>query len=665
MSHPTLRFRQIHLDFHTHQSIADIGADFDADHFADTLARARVDSINLFGRCHHGYIYHQSEVFRDIQHPHLSRDLLREQVAACHARDIRTPIYITVQWDALNAHRHPEWLCRTHEGKVNIPVGRPGFYNHLCVNSPYRHWLKDYTTDVLQTVEGDGLWFDIVMFRDCFCTYCVDQMLQQGIDPMDEDARHHFAFKTILDFQRDMTAHVNSVKPDQLIFYNSGHVGPAHRDGLSAFTHLELESLPGGAWGYDHFPQTARYARTLGVDFLGMTGKFHTAWGDFHSFKSSESLKYECGVMLAMAGKCCIGDQLHPRGEICETTYDLIGGAFQYVEACEQWCADTKPITDIAVLSPEAFIGIPVGLPPGKRVPPASKGVCRVLQELHHQFDMIDADAELDDYRLVILPDEIPLNGELAAKVNRFIEAGGAVIASHRSGLSEDGQFAIPVGAEHDGDESYEPTFVKPSHGFDAGLPDTHHVMYRRGSKLKQLDADAEVLVEQAAPYFNRTWRHFCSHRHAPIGGESLGPAAIQRGKVIYFTHPVFHQFHEHAPPWVRRLLAAAVARLLSEPVVSVENGATTLLVTVADQPHEKRRMVHLLHAIPVSSAQQLKTINEEIPLHGVRISVASEKMPTSVMIQPDGDSLPFEFSDGRVRFTVPRVGLHTMVVIA
>ena len=35
-----------------------------------------------------------------------------------------------------------------------------------------------------------------------------------------------------------------------------------------------------------HFPLTARYARNLGIDCVSHTGKFHTSWGDFHSFKN-------------------------------------------------------------------------------------------------------------------------------------------------------------------------------------------------------------------------------------------------------------------------------------------------------------------------------------------------------------------------------------------
>ncbi len=79
--------RQIHLDFHTSEAIEGIGADFDPHEFATTLARAHVNSITVFARCHHGWIYYQSQANPERVHPHLARpNLLREQIEACHAR---------------------------------------------------------------------------------------------------------------------------------------------------------------------------------------------------------------------------------------------------------------------------------------------------------------------------------------------------------------------------------------------------------------------------------------------------------------------------------------------------------------------------------------------------------------------------------------------------
>ena len=51
--HP-LRYRQIHLDFHTSPHIPSIGAEFDKKRWQETLKDAAVDSITLFSKCHHG-----------------------------------------------------------------------------------------------------------------------------------------------------------------------------------------------------------------------------------------------------------------------------------------------------------------------------------------------------------------------------------------------------------------------------------------------------------------------------------------------------------------------------------------------------------------------------------------------------------------------------------
>lgn len=96
----SLRFRQVHLDFHTSEQIPGIGSRFNGEQFAETLKKAHVNSITCFSRCHHGMIYHDTR-FTEARHPHLTCNLLGEQIAACHAAGIRVPIYITVGWDEL------------------------------------------------------------------------------------------------------------------------------------------------------------------------------------------------------------------------------------------------------------------------------------------------------------------------------------------------------------------------------------------------------------------------------------------------------------------------------------------------------------------------------------------------------------------------------------
>ena len=76
-----LRFRQIHLDFHTSEVLKNVGAKFDKKKFQEALIAGHVNSITLFSKCHHGYAFHPSKA-NDI-HPDLDFDLLGAQLEAC------------------------------------------------------------------------------------------------------------------------------------------------------------------------------------------------------------------------------------------------------------------------------------------------------------------------------------------------------------------------------------------------------------------------------------------------------------------------------------------------------------------------------------------------------------------------------------------------------
>ena len=340
------RFRQVHLDFHTSECIPGVGAEFDPEEFARTLNDAAVNQINLFAKCHHGWMYYDSKRFP--RHPGLRVNLLQQQIEACRRYDIVAPIYITAGWDELAAREHPEWLERTSEGKPFGAGPLQAGWRKLCLNTPYVDLLEEQMLDVRENLGPriDGWWIDIVFQFSCCCTYCMRDMLEQGSTRRTRQDRVEQSDRVLKRFKTRLTKLLKPLTPDAFIFYNAGHIGPYIRQTLDTYTHLELESLPGGRdhWGYEHFPITARYARTLGLEFLGMTGKFHKIWGDFGGFKSLPALEYECFRTLALGAKCCVGDQLHPSGKICKATYELIGSVYREMEKKEPWCEDATPL---------------------------------------------------------------------------------------------------------------------------------------------------------------------------------------------------------------------------------------------------------------------------------------------------------------------------------
>lgn len=663
----SLRFRQVHLDFHTSPAIPGIGADFDPEAFAATLEKARVNSITCFARCHHGHLYFPSTVHPERIHPNLARpNLLGEQIDACHKRGIRVPIYITVQWDQFSAEHHPEWLCVDENGtEYGTKPFTPGFYRNLDVFHPgYRQFLFDHVKEVLDTLPVDGLFFDIVQPRFSTAPRWIAAIDAAGLNPESDVDRRTFALRVIREWEQEMSAFVRERNPDATIFYNSGHVGPRHRPNADAYSHFELESLPSGGWGYLHFPQAMRYGRTLGPDCLGMTGKFHTTWGDFGSYKNPEALQFECFQMLALGAKCSVGDQLPPRGQLDGPTYDLIGGVYAEVEKKEPWCVGARPVCDVAVLTPESFVERQGYNVDAERRQGAILGAVRMLQELRVQFDIVDTEAEWMRYRLLILPDDIPLTPRLEARLDAFIASGGGVIASHKAGIGDhDGDFASVLGIKKIGDAPFSPDFIVPGDEIGAGLPKNPHVMYQRGMEVEPV-VGAEVLARTQVPYFNRTWRHFCSHNHTPSSGEPGYPAAVLYGTVVYFAHPVFTQYHANAPRWVKQIVGDAVKLLLPKPILEID-GPTTLLTSLNRQEDEGRHVLHLLHFIPERRGQAFDIIEDVIPVHDIKVRLRLPSGATSVKLVPSGDALEFSQENGVVAFTVPVVHGHQMVEIA
>ncbi len=674
MSDLDLRFRQIHMDFHTSGDIPGIAADFDPEEFAETLNKARVDSVTCFGRCHHGWLYYDSQDFPERIHPNLEdKDLLKKQIEACHAKGIKVPIYITVQWDLYTARRHPEWRVMTEDGKLSgTPPYEAGFYQDLCVNTPYREFLKNHTKEVMEELPVDGIFFDIVQVQDCSCRYCQEDMREEGLDPSDKEDRMKFAKNMLDEFKLEMSDFVHQYKPEATVFYNAGHVGPGVHESKSAYTHFEIESLPSGGWGYIHFPVSIRYARNLDIDCLGMTGKFHTSWGDFHSFKTKEALEFECFRMLAMNAKCSVGDQLPPEGKISQPVYDLIGEVYKEVEKKEPWCLEAEAVTDIGMLTPEEFNG--------KRVPPAAAGAVRILEEGGHQFDILDSRSDFSDYKLLILPDNIEVNTELAKKIEDYINTGGKLIASFESGLdsakekfnleelgvnlktdqtlTSEGELAAGTNSDFDYAE-----YILPYNEMSEGLPDTEHVMYMKGKEIEAAEG-AEVKGEVISSYFDRNWRHFCSHRHTPSSGEKDYPGIVKNDNCIYFVHPIFQQFNKNAPNWCKKLVLNAVDMLLEEPVIE-HDGPSTLLTTVNDQEQENRRVVHLLHYIPERRSEEIDIIEDVIPLYDLNLSVSTDKNVEKVTCVPEGKDLDFEVNEGRIEFMLPELEGHQMIEIS
>jgi hypothetical protein len=667
-----MRFRQIHLDFHTSGLIPGIGSRFDAAKFGNAFKNANVDSVTVFSKCHHGYSYHPTEVGE--MHPGLTFDLLRAQIDALHAVGINAPIYSTATWDELAATNHPEWRTVSPEGgspRYLAPPNGAG-WAFLDYSTPYVDYLCAQVDEIMTRYpDGDGIFMDICFQLPSVSSSAQKRMDKLGLDWTSEMDRHKFTTLMVEEFFDRIDTTVHKHNPKTPLFFNSGHIRRGERKHyLGHYTHLEVESLPTAGWGYDHFPLTARYVEKLGLPFLGMTGKFHFHWGEVGGYKKPEALVYECGAMLAHGARCSIGDHLHPTGEIDDSTMRVIAPAYKWVEEREPWCIDSENRADIAFMSAEAaaqigLVGIP-GQSDGRFNGPDHGGI-RVLLEGQFTFDVVDRESDLAGYRLLILPDLIEVDDALQARIDAYVQAGGRVLLTGTSGV-RDGRMAFDVGGTWAGTSPMTGgDYLLAIPALQADGVTNPLFMYFPSERITVTDGTSLGAVHD--PYFDRTPRHFSGHVNAPSQIDPTPYAAgVQKGGYTWLAHPIFTCYHQAGAIAMLEIAENAIRAAMAAP----RQISTTLpragRVTLRHQPGANRDIVHLLHATPALRGHlrgaNVQPIQDLMTLTDITVDMAPAAPVTAVRLAPEGTPLPHKTENGRLTFTVPRVHGHQMVEV-
>lgn len=516
---------------------------------------------------------------------------------------MKKPVYISAGLDEKMARRHPDWLMRDKDEKTNWAPDfmHPG-YHQFCMNTPYLDYL---------------------------------------IKQIEES--------------------IHRINPGMRIFHNGGHIRRGRRDLAAMNTHLELESLPTGGWGYDHFPLSARYVQNLGMDYLGMTGKFHTTWGEFGGYKHPNALRYEAALSIANGARCSIGDQLHPQGLMDEATYSLIGAAYKEVEEKEAWCTGTANIADVALLSLEAAGAFTPGEALEGRTGKTDAGAVRMLLEGKILFDIIDAKEDLNKYKVVILPDRVRVDGKLKDKLDHYFKNGGKVLATGESGLDgEGGSFAIDLGVKWLGVNPFKPDYFRP-HFEMKSLKNAAFIFYSQGQKIA-LDGGVE-LGHREDPYFNRDIFTFCSHQHTPSSMNYAGPGMVESGNGIYFAWNVFEDYAAKGSLALKEAVLYALNRLLPGKTLETDLPAQGI-VTLARQKEQQRFINHLLYASPVKRGDSIEVIEDILPLYDVNVTVRIPYKVKKVYLAPQMQEIAFDQDGEQVSYTISRLECHQMVVL-
>jgi hypothetical protein len=654
--------RQVHLDFHTSEHLPDVGKRFSKEQFQSALKAAHVNSINLFAKGHHSWSYYPTKVGR--MHPNLEFDLLGAQIEACHEIGVLAPIYYTVGWSANDAEWHPDWCARNRDGSpvTTSPFDetadpedrRPPFHwIFLCINTGYHDHILRQVAEISQRYDVDGFWFDIYQVqRLCYCDACRRGMEAEGIDLDDDAAVERYHARTFKRHQKDLRELIANDHPHATVFFNgTTAIGRGSNFRLKMYeynTVQDLEDLPTTWGGYDKLPLQSKYFLKAGYPITAMSGKFHTAWGEFGGFKHPNAIKYEAASMIAWGAHCNFGDQLHPAGAMDRATYANIGEAYAYVEQIEDYGVGGVPV---------ARVGLWRSFDQDH-----DEGLCKMLLEAHVNFDIANLAEDLASFDVLLVPGKACLTPAEAERLNTYARQGGSLIVMGEGALNRSRDRAVlEIGATYLGPASFDRDYLVVGDALNSGLVESPFLNYKPAIRVKP-EPGTEILAAIREPYFSRTYGKFTSHQNTPYQlDDAKHPGVIQRGNILFIAHALDKMYYDHGARLHRDLFMNALKRVHTRPMVETDLPSAGR-ISLLHQPEQNRYVAHLLYGPPIQRGRC--EVIEDLPvLHEVPVTVDLPDPVKRALLVPDLQELPLSKKDGKLSVIVPRFQCHCAVV--
>lgn len=592
--------RALHFDFHTSPGVEHIFGNFDAEHFADQLAEAHIEYVNLAARCNMGYSYYNTKVGK--KYPGLGdRDVLSEMIEACHKRGIGVTAYLNVGLDHEISADNPGWLKVGRDGKIYLDDKKDNFFRVMCYNSPYRAHFLEEIREICE-YDIDGLFCDCFTLRECFCPACMADMAKCGVN-MDDDA-------AVLDYQNQVRlAFAKEIyeaageKKDQIKFYFNGMSWTIGRQ-----THAEIECLSSDPyWGYDYFDSMAAYTRTMYEDRVYMSGRFQNSWGDFGGVKPLASMQNDLYDAMMNSFGICYGDHMHPVDGLENEVAFRVGKVMEEKLAYEPYTENSDNIVEVGVIIHSNTVT--------RRLPYFSKGAARMLKELKIQYNVYDENGRFEDDGVKLL-----LIGEMAdygqdfkarlldytAKGGKVIFTGAAIDLGKELGLLD---FVELVGSDTRDNAYYT---VEGS--------DMRWAMYDPARIIKNVSGT------EVAKYINNvvnfTWdgRQSCYYR--PQGEPTEYSAAVIKGNAACVCFDIFKAYADNFLIEHRELMKKLIDGLLPEKLIEAPEMPKT--ATTALTKNAQHTVFHVKSTY--AEHKMIRGIIEEhIYMKGVPVSLAGE----------------------------------------
>lgn len=638
-------FLGVHFDFHAGYDCTEVGKNVTPEMIQRVIDQVHPDYLQCDCKGHPGISSYPTKVGNPA--PGFVRDQLKIWREVTARNGVALFMHYSGVWDNEAVKKHPEWARIDENGKRDERLTSV---------------FGDYTRDLiipqlreLADVYGvDGVWVD----GECWATE----------RDYGETAVKRFKAKTGI-------TEIPKKPEDPYWFEWSEFNRQGFRDHIQEYASALHASNPSfqvcSNWAFSsHMPEPV----SIDIDFISgdfsarnsvNAGRFEGrcmvhqgkpwdlmawsfTWGPgIYSTKTIPQLQREAAVVLALGGGFQAYFPQNRDGSIRQWEWDanLMGEVAKFCRKRQDICHKAEPVPQIGLLySGKAFYRMAqkvFSAYHGEQ--DALKGVLQSLLDSQNSVEIVmehHLAGRIDEYPLIVFPEWEYVEPSFKNDLVDYVRNGGNLLIV---GPSAARLFENELGVSFEGEASKKINGLSYG-GWFAGI-DSKSQVVRPGRDTESVGAMFE-------------------NTRNDMSGPSSPAATIRRlgkGKIAAIYLNLGGSYLTTRTTVGRDFLNGVVRELFPEPLVQVYGSHT---VDLQVNKKNGKLAVNLVNTGGPHEDDSIYVIDEIPPTGPLTVTIRSDAAPKNVLVEPDARPVHYQYTEGKIMFSLPYVEIHDIVVV-
>jgi hypothetical protein len=633
-------FLGVHFDFHAGKDCTAVGQNTTRRMIESIIDQVRPDYLQVDCKGHAGFSSYPTRVGHPA--PGFVGDPLRLWRQVTAERGVALYMHYSGVWDSEAIRLHPDWAAVNADGKPNgNATSFFGRYADRLLIPQLRELAGDYGVD--------GAWVDgecwasvpdygeaaLRAFREATG---ISEVPRKPGDP------HWYEFlqfnrEAFRKYLRHYIAEVKQTNPDMQLCSNWAFTDHMPEPVCAPVDFLSGDYSPEDSVSSARF--SARYLARQGKPWDLMAWSFARSPGASGSRqKSAVQLQREAAVVLALGGGFQAYFKQKRDGSIFEEQMPVMAEVATFCRARQAICHHAMPVPQVALLySTAAHYREINGL--FSRDLNRMRGTLQALLEGQQSVEVLGEHhlvGRLSQYPMIVLPEVSHLDAGFKKDLVAYVRAGGTLLLVGPSSAS---LFPEELGMSAD---------APPESG-------TRYLAYAG----QWTPTKGQVRRVSLHPNTRRVGQLHTTQDPRSPSHPAASIARLGRGNIAA-TYFAFSQGYLADRSATARLFLNDLARqLFPEPIVEVKGSSD---VDVAVNRINGRLAVNLVNTAG-PHADVKAPIHETIPPVGpLEILIRTPRKPTSIRLEPGGQSMHYQYRQGEARLTLPQLEIHSVIVV-